>query len=305
MLKMLSKFRGDTRGFTLAETVVAMGIFVIAMGLIAGFALQAFSIDRKVQVSRETYEESRIMLNRIAKEIREGTVDYEEYWNMHRMSPGAADTAYGRNYGEYAAKFFQGAPARSGVSRNSLNTGSNQDGRVPLGDANSGSYGRCQTGTDVPVAPDATGYQQCELYLISADGQRKTIFRVQPRAGIAPVEYELAMLRLDGDDTDGDGTPDAWTPQADFGTAAAPKFVSIHPSSLAIKRLTFVVSPLEDPRKAYATFTDQVQIHPQITVLLSVEPSNRASRGVRGTKPVRIDLQTTISARAQSEVKSL
>ncbi|MDD3066998.1 MAG: prepilin-type N-terminal cleavage/methylation domain-containing protein [Candidatus Gracilibacteria bacterium] len=293
------------KGFTLVETLVAISIFLTVMGISVSLFTDTIASNRRVEVSRLLYEESRIALERVAKEVRRGTVDYEEYFNRHHFNRNStADTVYGQNYGNYALQFFRDAdntdaPPDSIAEKNRMdeNVGVNYTSAA-IGDAS--SLAVCGVFA-VPAVPDSSGYQQCELYLITADGSEKTIIKVVPEDITGGSEYRLEMLKLTGSDTDGDAVIDAWTPLSDFSNYT---FQKIQPDSIKITGLKFFISPLEDPRKAFAEFENSIQIQPQITILLTAQPSQMYSRGIKGEIPT-ITIQTTVTARAQNEVKSL
>ena len=298
MSKLSAKFRSQ-KGFTMVETIVAISIFLIVIATATGMFTDAFASKRKAELSRMLYEESRIALERVVKEVRRGTIDYEEYYNKTQI--GAA--SYGLNYGEYAAKFYQNCAAppcadnlyKSEVTRFSENIGEN---------------------TSVPGSAISANLQT-ELYLITAEGDEKTIIKLEADGS----ENRLKMLKLPGRDSDGDGQTNDWDIY-NAGAAQSPdtfldfcqtytvdectsyQFQKIQPDSIKITSLKFFIAPLDDPRKAFAEFTDPIQQQPHVTILLTAEPSELYNRGIRGNLPT-VTLQTTVAARAQNEVKSL
>ncbi|MCF7836149.1 prepilin-type N-terminal cleavage/methylation domain-containing protein [Candidatus Gracilibacteria bacterium] len=298
MSQFSTKFRSQ-KGFTLVEVIVAISIFLIVIAATTGMFTDAFATKRKAELSRTLYEESRIVLERIVKEVRRGTIDYEEYFSRTQVG----STAPGKNYGLYAAKFYQNCAilpcvddlAKSEVTRFSENIGENTSA---LGSALSTNL-------------------QTELYLITAEGNEKTIIKTENDV----LEKRIVMLKLPGGDSDADGQIDEWiiyngatkpSPSQfwDFcstyiaNECSLFKFQKIQPDSINITSLKFYISPLEDPRKAFAEFTDDIQQQPHVTIILTAEPSGAYSRGIRGDLPT-VTLQTTVAARAQNEVKSL
>ncbi len=333
MKKLFSPAR-STQGFTLVEALVAIAVFVIVMGVSTSIFTDAFALDHKTKASRLLYEESRVALDRIVKEVRRGTIDYEEYWSWHRATSSnssvvpATDNDYGKNYGYYALQFFRDAsfPTSAPTSpttktRQDENVGTNVSGSTflngapALGDATKSSYGSDQCGTGkVPLVPKNNGYEQCELYLITADGAEKTILKLVPEVVGTETQYRLAMIRLAGQDSDLDGQIDTWILEENYkDTLGKAVFQKIQPDSIKITGLKFIIAPLEDPRKAFANFDNAVQVHPHVTIVLTARPSkakfNTAKNiwelpGAKGKSP-EITLQTTVSARAQNEVISL
>ena len=306
------------------EAIVALSVFLIVIAIVTGLFTDSFAGKRKIELSRMLYEEARIALERIVKEMRRGTIDYEEYWNrfQHQLS-SVEDSAYGQNYGDYARQFYRDSDGNvpAVVTRFDENVGENT-GDDPLGDAT--SLAVC-TPPSVPTAPDedSDGYEQCELYLITAEGTEKTIIKLKPETVGTETEYRLTMLKLPGRDSGTDGQIDEWKIYNAIAISPSPskfydfcsgydasnvcttrQFQKIQPDSIKITSLKFYISPLEDPRKAFAEFTDDVQQQPHVTIELTAEPSVARIHGIRGDTPT-VTLQTTIGARAQNEVKSL
>ncbi|MFH0776637.1 MAG: prepilin-type N-terminal cleavage/methylation domain-containing protein [Patescibacteria group bacterium] len=310
-----------SKGFTLVEALVALSVFMIIIAMSTGLFTNSFASQRKAEISKMVFEEARIALERIAKEVQRGTIDYEEYWNRFQFQAGSVSSlAYGQHYGDYARQFYRNAsddiPAT--VTRYDENVGVNA-GPDPLGDASSLTV--CSPPA-VLTYPGSSGYDQCELYLITAEGDEKTIFKLLPETVDSVREYRLAMLKLPGRDSDVDGQIDSWeirngvdpSPSRFFDFCSEyddnthicknPIFQKIQPDSIKITSLKFYISPREDPRKAFAEFTDDVQQQPHVTIVLTAEPSVSRASGIRGEQP-SITIQTTVGARAQNEVKSL
>lgn len=304
MLTTFSNHARKNQGFTLIEALVAISIFLIIITAASGIFTDAFASQRKADVSKTVYEEGRIALERIVKEMRRGTIDYEEYWNRfeHQFSETNA-SVYGLNYGDYARYFYRNdiGDVPDPVTRSDENIGKNFDPLMPAL-RNASNLAVCAAPTLIPVAPGTSGYEQCELYLITADGTEKTIFKLVPElVATGETEYRLEMLKLEGSDPDTDGQIDTWTPEADFDGYT---FQKVQPDSIQITSLKFYVAPLEDPRKAFAEFTNAIQQQPHVMIEMTVAPSALRAAGVRGGVPT-ITLQTTVGARAQNEVKSL
>ncbi|MGL5830762.1 MAG: PilW family protein [Candidatus Altimarinota bacterium] len=166
-------------------------------------------------------------------------------------------------------------------------------------------------------------YPQESLYLISPDGKRKTIFGLKTING---PERALSLLELTGQDGNNDGISEKWSGcTGDFCcsegfdcTLTSPSttledtlaqgpiyegFIPISPLRTNVKNITFYVLPVEDPRKAFAE--EDVIYNPRVIVVLTVTPTlaqlNRY--GDPGNVP-ELTLQTTISSRIQTEVKS-
>jgi hypothetical protein len=91
----------------------------------------------------------------------------------------------------------------------------------------------------------------------------------------------------------------------DFYTYTAAKniyddFVPISPLRVNIKTLKFIVSPIEDPYKAYSEpGTERIQ--PKVTIILEIEPSKRFKLPFFSPN-FNLKLQTTVTAGVTTEV---
>jgi len=327
MSKIFTKFR-QKKGFTLVEMIVSTTIFVIVVSLIGIVFMDFYASKHKTEISRILYEESRTALERIVKEVRRGTIDYEEYWNRFKFQSAKTDNKfYGKNYGDYARQFYRETDGSvpldlAHLDRFDENVGENISLSNPALQ-NAKALAVCESPAKIPAEPGTSGYEQCELYLITAEGLEKTIIKVEPTIG-TEIEYQLKMLKLPGRDSDNDNRVDDWNiynssspnpsdskfydfcktfDSAGSGACTEFQFQKIQPESIKITALKFFISPKEDPRKAFADFSEDVQIQPHVTIQLSAEPSIRYSDGIRGEIP-SVTIQTTVDARAQNEVKS-
>ena len=82
-------------------------------------------------------------------------------------------------------------------------------------------------------------------------------------------------------------------------------FIPISPLRTTITRLEFRVTPGEDPRKAFSE--PDVVVQPRVTIILEVQPNAQQLEiigDIDGSLVPSIVLQTTISSRIQTEVKS-
>lgn len=168
-----------------------------------------------------------------------------------------------------------------------------------------------------------------ELYLIAADGKTKYILgreKVKDNSGTND-QFALGLLELAGEDNNWNGISDSWVCDDDYDCRSRPEndlndvseatvedfykdFVPISPLRSNVVDLKFYVSPLEDPKKAsgendpnYANNDPEMQIHPHVTIVMTLEPAEDQLSTFNGEVP-RITLQTTVSSRIYSEVKS-
>ncbi|MFA5828876.1 MAG: prepilin-type N-terminal cleavage/methylation domain-containing protein [Candidatus Gracilibacteria bacterium] len=341
MIKAFLKIRqkiAQKKGFTLVEVLLASFIFTI-VGLIAvTIFVNVLRIQKRISLENSLYEDARFMMERISREIRANAVDYEEYYNKLV----ATDKTYGETYGCYANRFYQpgdkgngnfkygspicsNPPAELGkpdciIDQDSQDTPTGQNPYAGLQKAADSANAFCDENLQSPVACNSTLNSQPQLYLINPQGTEKTILALKTitLADGSPINA-LSLLRLAGKDTNNDGIDDDWAScSSDFncpqGTAledtltaniSAPYigFVPISPLRSDITSLEFIVAPLEDPRKAYAETTPDVQQQPHVTVLLTVKPSTTETQNYSGDIP-SITLQSTVTSRVYNEVKS-
>jgi hypothetical protein len=168
-----------------------------------------------------------------------------------------------------------------------------------------------------------------ELYLINKDGNAKTFFakKLVKTTPANEKEYALSMFEKIGEDKNSDGITESWKnckdgnklccaseyDCKDLGTLESSLssgdvykgFVPLSPLRTNVTKLEFQIMPTEDPRKAFAEpgYISQ----PRVRITLSVQPSaaqlNRFGNPAKADIPT-IVLQTTVSSRIQSEVKS-
>ncbi len=356
-----------TQGFTLVELMVATGIFMMTMTLMTATSINMYRSYKRLMVQNTLFEESRILMDRIVREARMNTIDYDEYFNHLETSQGgmedpALPMEYGKYYRQYYHRFFSVSPsvddgdcgsydlndplrysyavdnicASKHMHEGYFSTGANDD----YTDENKVLSA---LGSDVLDGPP--DFEKDELYLMSPDGKKKIILKLigdgidnDENNGIDDGSPEdpvnrLGMLVLDladvcdntalGSCDPGTPTPDSlyydsWVNNIDFrkldedpGTAIEWGFIPISPPSMSITDLRFFVSPIDDPRKEFNAYSSalaneineaRVQAQPNVTIILTVEPS-RENRGIfGGVTPPSISLQTTASSRVYENV---
>lgn len=85
------------------------------------------------------------------------------------------------------------------------------------------------------------------------------------------------------------------------GNIAASQFIPISPRLINIKELSFVITPDEDPYKAYAETS--VQSHPSVTIMLTAELSDAAAKDYPGDFS-DITVQATVTAGVLGKIDS-
>lgn len=69
----------EARGFTLMEVLVALALFSVIITVATNLFLSFQRTSRKTESLEQLTGSARFIVERIAREVREGTVDYEEY----------------------------------------------------------------------------------------------------------------------------------------------------------------------------------------------------------------------------------
>ncbi|MBI5421632.1 prepilin-type N-terminal cleavage/methylation domain-containing protein [Candidatus Peregrinibacteria bacterium] len=331
------------RGFTLAEMLIATVILMILIGTAAATSANFFNSIRNIQAANVVYGEADFTMERIMKEIRSGTVDYEEYYNQSANFFGTeTNETYGQNYCQYSRQFYGPGP----------------DGKFGTFDDESTGVRRAD------AAPISTPIQN-KLYLIDASGTRRTYFqRVEVTKtdanGKTVTIGKVGMLKLVGQDYginhrkwnpsnnrlcrdtgEGDGLVDSWICDAGFkcakttlnivdpvdghicneelytpidspgaldnvnpnldpaGNAGKSSFVDITPDTIDVVSLEFIITPPDDPRKAYNE--NEVQLQPNVSVKIVARAAPEIAATFRGNTP-SIVLNSTVSARTTKEI---
>ena len=114
MIKVLQSDPHVKKGFTLVEVLIAASIFTIVSLIAVTVFVNVLRIQRRVALENAIYEDARVMMERIAREVRENTVDYEEYYNKASDQDVAfagltglnTRNPYGNRYGCYSKRFY-------------------------------------------------------------------------------------------------------------------------------------------------------------------------------------------------------
>ena len=100
----------STKGFTLVEVLVAIGLFTVVSTIAASVLVDVVQLQKKSSIQNEIYEDARILMQQLTNEIQSGTVDYEEYYSNYviqkKKQVVSGDRYYGINYGVYSSRFF-------------------------------------------------------------------------------------------------------------------------------------------------------------------------------------------------------
>lgn len=335
MTSLINKNK-ERAGFTIIELMVAISVLTIIALFGANIYLSYTQSARNLKANNLIQEEGRFLMEKIIKEIRQGSIDYEEYFNQSNDGSGGLFGAtlgvLGQNYCQYDRAFYTAG----------------EDGLMPTEDDES-------QGTLNPAYVEAISTPlQENLYLINNAGNQRTYFTRVERDVSGNTIGKLAMLRLVGhdygtdsinsldsyngeqatdtdcqpDERENDGLIDTWHCHPDFscdrdvdinGTDfpicngyghnivndvldADHSFEDISPNAINLVDLNFFLSPADDPWKAYEN--NIVQNQPYITIQMVIEANPAVVSGLEEGRVPRIVLNSTITTRNYSEIKS-
>lgn len=221
-------------GFTLVEVLIAISLFSLVAVIASNILVDVFRLEQKSQIENGIYEDVRLMMQVLTDEIQNGTIDYEEYFNINVAQEAQAQKLYGINYGIYASRFYD--PGRRFDDRDAENPPDlGLECSIIEGDEceiywtnstdlNTGRnpFNGNGTETDINAFCTANGIQVLceqfrgdnagsiaaevnELYLIDRTGTQKTI--LGPKL-ISGEDFALGMVRMEGADYDQNGVVD-------------------------------------------------------------------------------------------------
>ncbi|MBI4975287.1 prepilin-type N-terminal cleavage/methylation domain-containing protein [Candidatus Peregrinibacteria bacterium] len=373
-----TRLRRDCLGVTLVEVLVGISIFSIATVVAASILVSIVKIEKMSNTHNALYSEAKIILQELTKEIENGTIDYEEYYNVcviQQLCGNSGKTGYyGINYGVYGSRFYDpGAQISNGQTANPDDLGAECSYKGPVAgecqvvynlslDLNTGQNpfmgnqddasafcekgkGICSNGKNVTVD---------QLFIIDKTGTQKTIIAKKVIKSGAENTFGIGLIRMEGKDLDQNGIIDTFTCKEGFncygkvigvdtsqavnlakqiklpiingdsnnivkygitvpwtvdlimpfyalGGAASTQFIPITPLNADIKNLQFIITPIEDPYKAYAE--SAMQVHPTVTIIMTIGLSPDAAKDYPGTFK-DITVQTTVAAGLVDKINS-
>jgi prepilin-type N-terminal cleavage/methylation domain-containing protein len=218
---MISKLKKT--GLTLIEVLIAISLFSVVMVISSSILIDIVQLEKKSTLQNAIYEDLRMVLQQLTKEIQNGAIDYEEYYSHYVLQSGQNPKYYGINYGIYGSRFYD--PGNSLDGAMTLNPddlgiecsfpqplGNNEceviynlsvdlsTGQNPFRGNMNGSNAFCDNniGHCDPELPID------QLFLIDSSGTNKTIIAPkQINGGIS-----LGMIKLGGMDIDQNGIND-------------------------------------------------------------------------------------------------
>ena len=333
-MKALFSHRRQPKGFTIIELMVSLAILTMIALFAGNIYINYTDSARNLKAANLLYEEGRFMMERIVREVRQGAVDYEEYFNVNSLGSDPALGQLGLNYCLYDQDFYSVG----------------FDGTI--GTKDDESLGERNTVNANP-APIST-IMQDNLFLINLGGDERTYFTRIERDVSGETIGKLAMVKLigkdfgedgiDGSDSyngddphniscepdarENDGLIDTWHCDPDYPcdtqvsivsaevpacdgyghqilndpTDANHSYVDISPNALNVLSLKFFISPEDDPWKAYKV--NSAQIQPYITIQLTVAANPKLVSGIDDNRIPVITLTSTTTTRNYDEIKS-
>lgn len=314
--------------FSIAEMMITLTIFTIVSAVSMSVLYNANRSAKAVQTQIFLYTEAQALMDQIARVVERNTIDYELYYLREVHGETGWDT---QNYGYYGQSFIDpgsGGPINEGPYSSvsgygtycAGTTDSYPDSGCALPEFSSGD-------TDMGMHPfesslgDSRNYNalcndsssctalgihvQDYLALINSDGDERTVFIAEPTG--TGSDQSLSKMEMTGSDSDGDGIEDLWVCSDRYtctGTDNTPEdsdFMPLSPSTLSVESLYVILSPSEDPYRAFAE--TEVQVQPQVTIVMTVTLSEDYGANYLGTPPT-MTFQRTISTGVYSEVLS-
>lgn len=226
----------NRKGLSLIEVLIAISLFAVVTIVSSTILMDIVQLEKRTTVQNAVYEDLRIMLQLITKEIQSGTIDYDEYYNYCVIQGAASGAYFGVNHGVYGSRFYdpgktlEAAPAD--VTKNpedlglecsywdgtecevvytlstDLNTGQNPF----YGDPSEASAFH-DRGISHCASPGDTFAEIDHLFLIDNTGTKKTIIS---RKKTDIDDWALGMVRLRGIDVDQNGLVDTFTCMDEF-----------------------------------------------------------------------------------------
>ena len=179
-LQSVAQAKKRIKGFTLVELLIASLILGILITTAASVYSNVYKAVRNIRGANIVYEEARFIIERIAKEVRNGTIDYEEYYNQaaNFFGQDQKNTTYGKNYCQYSQKFYT-----AGL-----------DGQY--GTYDDQSTGKLREGEPNPIENPI----QKSLFIINGAGNKRTYIRRIEAEVDGEIMGKIGFLKLKGKD---------------------------------------------------------------------------------------------------------
>jgi len=95
----VKNIKNNFSGMTLVELMIASIILTAVLTIVMSAYANFTSAKRKILLSSEIYNETRFLVERIVREIHNGTIDYQGYWRENLLNHTASNWVYKTNLG--------------------------------------------------------------------------------------------------------------------------------------------------------------------------------------------------------------
>jgi len=330
-------------GYSLLETLVAIGIASIIMTSALGVVASIYYSQKRIQFSQDFYAEGRYLMERIGQSIRNNTIDYDYFFEQNGPPDGGGVGACGSS--------FDSRQVPNGDS--TLNTAAN---RAELGyetiffwDTNNDTVqnrnlgGKDPAGDDDPCVlawdPDLTTNPINTLYLINAARDLRTTIRFNAGTNKIDMRKQLAA------DTDDDGRADIWGPldvngdggtgdfadgdvdlvwtgtqcELRYGTSGFVNYAIIGDAAsldfceqafdfsnitpAAIRVNSLTFRPAPNKDPFLAFRLDSAQVQPHVSMFMDLELDNPSNYGFESDDKPVVSLQTAVGSRVFGNIR--
>jgi prepilin-type N-terminal cleavage/methylation domain-containing protein len=106
--------RNLKRGFTIAEMLIAISIFVVIATISTSILIRTVNMEKLTDIRNTMLDDARVFMEQMTSLINSGAIDYEEYYNIYVVQGKETDPtkiAYGVNYGAYGSRFYSAGDA--------------------------------------------------------------------------------------------------------------------------------------------------------------------------------------------------
>lgn len=79
MTRITNHVLRDQKGFTLIEAIIATSVFAFVVSSILGVYVSTIQLDRKTRAQRAVAQNARFIMEFLAKEVRNGTINYASF----------------------------------------------------------------------------------------------------------------------------------------------------------------------------------------------------------------------------------
>ncbi len=228
------------KGLSLIEVLIAISLFAIVAMMSSTILIDIVQLEKKSSVQNAIYEDLRIMLQLLTKEIQTGTIDYDEYYSYCVIQEGepAESVFFGINHGVYGSRFYDPGKSLDGLATfNPEDLGLECSYKDPITnecevvytlstDINVGQnpfYGDPKSASAFEDIGNAGGCSTDgvtdHLFLIDNTGTQKTIIA---KKQINSFDYAIGLVRMRGIDFDQNGFVDSFTCLDEFNCEDEP-----------------------------------------------------------------------------------